>query len=420
MKFIHAADIHLDSPLAGLSAAKGAPVARLRDSTRAAFRNLVDRALAEPVDFVVIAGDLYDGTWRDYSTGLFLVAQMARLEEADKPAYVVLGNHDAESRLTRQLTLPANVHVFAAEAAQTFRLDAHGVALHGRSFPVPAVSENIALGYPPPVPGRFNIGVLHTAAGGREAHANYAPCSLADLLAKGYDYWALGHVHTREILAERPHVVFCGNLQGRGIRETGPKGFTLVEVEDGRVLAADHVAADVVRWLRCRVALADACDVDDVLEAVDQGLAAVAADAEDRLAVVRLELDGPTAAHAALERQRERLVAECHAAALRVPGELWVERVCIATRPPHDFDAIVERPDAIGALLRSIADMTADARARAELAAELDQIVSRLPAGLRGSWTDGDGKIADARLDAAIAAARHLLSGRILTSEDGA
>ena len=271
MKFIHTADIHLDSPLAGLSAAKDAPFARLRDSTRAALRNLVDYALAEAVDFVVIAGDLYDGTWRDYSTGLFLTAQMARLGGAGIPAYVVLGNHDAESKLTRQLTLPANVHVFAADKAQTIRLDACDVALHGRSFPTPALGENIALAYPPPVPGRFNIGLLHTAAGGREAHANYAPCALADLLAKGYDYWALGHVHAREILSERPHVVFPGNLQGRNIRETGAKGFTVVRVEDGRVVAADHVAADAVRWFRCGVDLAEAADFDDVLDAVGRG-----------------------------------------------------------------------------------------------------------------------------------------------------
>ena len=418
MKFIHTADIHLDSPLAGLSAAKDAPFARLRDSTRQALRNLVDFALAEPVDFIVIAGDLYDGTWRDYSTGLFLVAQMARLAEAGIPAYVVLGNHDAESRLTRQLTLPANVHVFPADAARTVRLDAHDVAVHGRSFGTAAVSENIALAYPPAEPGRFNIGLLHTAAGGRDAHANYAPCALADLLGRGYDYWALGHVHAREILSERPHVVFSGNLQGRNIRETGAKGFTVVRVEDGRVSSADHVAADAVRWFRCGVDLTQACDLDDVLDAVGRALAAAASDAEDRLAVVRLGLDGATPAHAAIARQRERLVAECHAAALRAAGEVWIERVCIATRPPSDLATSAGRADAIGALLRSIAEMAGDGEARGALALELDQIISRLPADLRAAWANGGG-IADAKLGDVIAAARDLLAGRVLAEDDG-
>ncbi len=401
MKFIHTADIHLDSPLAGLSAAKDAPFARLRDSTRAALRNL-----------------LYDGTWRDYSTGLFLTAQMARLAEADIPVFIVLGNHDAESKLTRQLTLPANVHVFAAQKAQTIRLDGCDVALHGRSFPTPAVGENIALGYPPPVPGRFNIGLLHTAAGGREAHADYAPCALADLIAKGYDYWALGHVHAREILSERPHVVFPGNLQGRNIRETGAKGFTVVRVENGRVATADHVAADAVRWFRCGVGLADVFDFDDVLDAVGEALAAVAADADGRLAVVRLVLDGRTPAHAAVARHRERLVAECHAAALRAAGEVWIERVCVATRPPGNLDAAAHRPDAVGALLRAIADMSGDDDARSALAAELEQIVSRLPSEMKAAWSNAGGPIATSKLDGAIAAARDLLAGRILAEDD--
>ncbi len=418
MKFIHTADIHLDSPLSGLSAARGAPVERLRDSTRQALRNLVDYALAEAVDFIVIAGDLYDGTWRDYSTGLFLVAQMARLAEAGIPAYVVLGNHDAESKLTRQLRLPVNVHVFPADRAATVGFDAHDVALHGRSFGTAAVNENIAFAYPQAEPGRFNIGLLHTAAGGREAHANYAPCALADLLDKGYDYWALGHVHAREVVCERPHIVFSGNLQGRNVRETGAKGFTVVHVEGGRVLSADHVAADTVRWFRCGIDLASAFDLDDVLDAVSRPLSAVAAEAGDRLGVVRLILDGATPAHAAIARDRERLVAECHAAALRAAGEVWVERVCISTRPPGDVLASAERPDAIGALLRSIAAMTTDEAARAALSAELGQIVSRLPAEIRGPLAE-DGATADARLDDIIAAARDLLAGRI-HAEDGA
>lgn len=419
MKFIHAADIHLDSPLAGLGAVRDAPIARLRGCTRQALRNLVDYALAEAVDFVVIAGDLYDGTWRDYSTGLFFVGQMTRLAEADVPVYVVLGNHDAESKLTRQLTLPANVCVFPANRAATVRLDAHDVSLHGRSFPTAALTENIVLAYPPPDPGRFNIGLLHTAAGGRDAHANYAPCALADLLGKGYDYWALGHVHAREVLHETPHVVFPGNLQGRHIRETGAKGFTVVHVEGGRVATAEHVAADAVRWVRCDVELSQAANLDDVLDAVDRALSAAAADVEGRLAVVRLSFAGATPAHAAIARERDRLVAECHAAALRAPGEVWIERIRVATRPPGDTADAARRGDAIGALLRSVEAAADDAEARADLATELDPLMSRLPAELRHAWS-GDGAIAANRLDHVLAAARDLLAGRILAAEGDA
>lgn len=419
MKFVHAADIHLDSPLTGLGAKSGAPLERLRDSTRRALANMVERAIEERVDFVVIAGDLYDGDWRDYATGLFFVRQMARLATAGIPVYIVLGNHDAESILTRQLTLPANVTVFRADQAHSVQLAEHAVTLHGRSFPTAAVSENLAISYPRPVPGHFNIGLLHTAAGGRDAHANYAPCTVTDLIAKGYDYWALGHVHAREILHEHPHIVFPGNLQGRHVRETGAKGFTVVRVEGSHVVAADHVAADVVRWSRVVVDLGEAADFDDTIDAVAAALAAALGTAEGRFAVVRLILEGPTPAHSRLVVDRERLVAECHAAAARVSDVLWIERVTVATRPRHDIAAAAARPDAIGALLRSVASLADDGEARAALGGELSELVTRLPDGLKSTWWR-DGRFDPEQLDCILAAARGLLAGRILDAEDEA
>ena len=419
MKFLHAADIHLDSPLAGLGATAGAPLALLRDATRRALSNMVERALEEKVDFVVIAGDLYDGDWRDYATGLFFVRQMARLAAEDIPVFIALGNHDADSRLTRQLTLPENVTVFRADRAHTVHLRDHAVALHGRSFPTAAVNENLALAYPRAEPGLFNIGVLHTAAGGREAHLNYAPCSVADLIGKGYDYWALGHVHAREILHEHPHIVFPGNLQGRHIRETGTKGFTLVRVEEARVVATDHVAADVVRWSRRIVDLSAAEDFEACIDVIADALAAERDAAEDRFTVVRLILDGATPAHSRLVVDRESLVFECHAAAARVSDALWVEKVSLATRPHHDIAAAAARPDAIGALLRSVAGLADDAEARAALASELGELATRMPDELkRALWRDG--RFDAAELDAILAAARGLLAGRILDAEEKA
>ena len=128
-------------------------------------------------------------------TGLFFAEQMGLLNQAGIPVFVLHGNHDAESQITRPLALPDNVRVFGARKAQTFQLDKPNVALHGRSFREKAVTDNLVPDYPAPVKGAINIGVLHTALGGMGGHANYAPCSLPELVAKGYDYWALGHVH---------------------------------------------------------------------------------------------------------------------------------------------------------------------------------------------------------------------------------
>ena len=186
MKFIHTADIHLDSPLLGLVAYADAPLQALRTATRDAFSALVDEAVTRVVDFMVIAGDLYDGSWKDYNTGQYFVRQMARLREADIPVYLLFGNHDAESEMTRRLPLPDNVVVFGSRQASSHRIEPLRVALHGQSFAHAATLDNLALGYPAPLPGWFNIGVLHTALEGNAVHARYAPCSLVELQARGY------------------------------------------------------------------------------------------------------------------------------------------------------------------------------------------------------------------------------------------
>ena len=250
MRFIHAADLHIDSPLRGLDRYEGAPVERLRGATRAAMVGLVDLAVEEAGAFVLLAGDVYDRDWPDFRTGLFFREQMVRLERAGIPVLMVQGNHDAQGRITRSLKLPDNVTLFSSRTAQTVRLESCGVAVHGRSFPEREVSEDWVPDYPDPIPGVFNIGLLHTSLTGRPGHDPYAPTDLAALRAKGYDYWALGHVHQREVVHEQtPRVLFSGNLQGRHANETGPKGCELVTVEGGRV-ESRPVALDTVRWSR--------------------------------------------------------------------------------------------------------------------------------------------------------------------------
>ena len=246
MKFVHAADIHLDSPLRGLERYEGAPIEAVRSATRDALANLVQTAIDESVDLVLIAGDLYDGDWKDYNTGLFLVAQLRRLHEAGIRVLLISGNHDAASRITRALRLPESVTVFATSRPETVVLGDLEVAVHGQGYASQAVTCDLSVDYPEPVPGCFNIGLLHTSADGREGHEPYAPCTVPSLVARGYDYWALGHVHRREVLHRDPWIVFPGNLQGRHVRETGAKGATLVTVEDRRVVSVDHAS-----WTWC-------------------------------------------------------------------------------------------------------------------------------------------------------------------------
>ena len=272
-RFLHAADIHLDSPLRGLQAYEGAPVEMLRGATRQAFSNLVDLAIEQQVAFVLLAGDLYDGAWRDFNTGLFFIAQMRRLHEKAIAAFVVYGNHDAESELTKRLELPPNVQEFQPKRATTVRIDRLKVAVHGQSFRSPAVEENLVPGYPAPIPGWLNIGLLHTALEGNAEHATYAPCSAAELIAKGYDYWALGHVHAHQIVHRDPWIVFPGNLQGRHVKETGAKGAVLVTVRDGAIETVEHKPVDVVRWAHLQVDVSASSDTAHALGLVSEKLA---------------------------------------------------------------------------------------------------------------------------------------------------
>jgi len=194
--FLHAADIHLDSPLRGLERYPGVAVDEIRAATRRALENLVSLAIEREIGFVVIAGDIYDGDWKDHNTGLFFVAQMSRLRTAGIPVIMIAGNHDAANKMTRSLNLPSNVQMLSSRHAETAihpRLEELGVAVHGRSFAHAAETDNLAREYPSKRAGMFNIGILHTALDGADEHARYAPCSLTDLQQKDYDYWALGH-----------------------------------------------------------------------------------------------------------------------------------------------------------------------------------------------------------------------------------
>ncbi|MDB5575336.1 MAG: phosphoesterase [Bradyrhizobium sp.] len=335
-KFLHAADIHLDSPLRGLSRYEGVPADEVRLATRTALGNLVDAAIEEQVAFVVIAGDLYDGDWPDFGTGLAFCAFMGRLAKAGIAVFLLYGNHDAESNLTKKLPLPANVQVFGTRKVMTLVHEPTGAALHGWSYRDRDTRDNLAASYPAPLAGRFNIGVLHTALTGRPPHASYAPCTAQELAAKGYEYWALGHVHDFEIVSDTPYIVFPGNLQGRNIRETGPKGAVLVTVADDRIVGRpEPIVLDAVRWATLEVDVSGIESEAQLQQRVRQDLVHLhESQADNRPLVARIVIAGETALHGALAAKRQLLREEVRAIALGVSDSLWIEKVVIETRGP--------------------------------------------------------------------------------------
>ena len=389
MKFIHCSDLHIDSPLDGLERYPGAPVAALRGATRQALVNLVDLAVSQRVDFLVIAGDIFDGDWRDMNTGLFFNSQMRVLERAGISVYLKRGNHDAASEVTRALALPDNVHVFAADGPQTIRRDDLRVALHGRSFSERATPTDLAATYPDPVPGYFNIGVLHTSLAGYAAHDPYAPTSLDILRSRGYDYWALGHVHAREVLqAEYPRIIYCGNPQGRHAGETGAKGCELVSVEGGD-LHSESVALDVVRWAVIDLPIDGFSEMAQWRRSAQVLMREAHDAAAGRLSAWRLQIVGTGPLHEPLAGRADDVGADLRQLADAASGGLaWVEKIRVRSRAPaRSFlgsPVAMSEDDPLLACLRLSQTLQAETQGLRTFAQDaLNDVLVRLPSSLR-------------------------------------
>ncbi|MFO8084465.1 MAG: DNA repair exonuclease [Desulfobacterales bacterium] len=389
-KFIHAADIHLDSPMHKLDLYEGAPAEAFRQATRKAFENLIQTALVEDASFIVIAGDLYDGDWKDYNTGLYLKSQMAKLRDAGIAVFIVSGNHDAASRITKTLKLPDNTRVFSPDKPSTCILKSLGVAIHGQSFASPFVKKNLACTYPDAVSGLYNIGLLHTCATGRQGHEPYAPCSLEDLKNKGYDYWALGHVHKHELIGRHPPIVFSGNIQGRHVRETGPKGAVLVKVDDTHEANLEFISLDVVRWDIVHVDATGAESGYDIMDRVQESFQSYLEKNDGMPLALRVYIRGETTAGNDILSDLEHWMNEIRSIAIDTGnGKIWVENIRVDTRLPGDSRHVLERKDgAIGELLTLFDELNIHNGLHQELIGELADLERKIPRELKDE-TDG-------------------------------
>lgn len=340
--FIHAADLHIDSPFRGVSADAPAVAEALYSSTFRAFDGLMDVTLEREADFLLIAGDVYDGQDRSLRAQLRLRDGVKRLGEAGIQSFIVHGNHDPLDSKVTALDWPEQAHFFGRklESMEALGADHEPVAtITGISFPKKEESRNLAAKFSRQESGLFQIGLLHCNVGGNTGHENYAPCTLDDLRAGGMDYWALGHVHTRKILSEAPYVVYPGNIQGRSIREAGPRGCYHVQVDEQGRVEAEFIPLDVVRWGEVRVSIQDLETVDALERALTEKLEQAVAEASGRALVCRVTVEGRGPLHAGLrraraaddllERLRERFSSEDPFA--------WVQRLTIHTRPDVDL-----------------------------------------------------------------------------------
>jgi DNA repair protein SbcD/Mre11 len=368
--FVHAADLHLDSPFKGLAKVPDVIRERLRESTFVAFRRLVDLVKRENVDFVVLAGDLYDAADRSLRSQLRLQRGLEELTANGIQVFVVHGNHDPESGRQAKLDWPEHVHIFRSGAVEcrpaytrSGDLAAH---VYGISYPTSAVTDNLALRFKKKDGAPFHLALLHANVDGSAGHDNYAPCKLDELTASGFQYWALGHIHDRRVLHEYPHVVYPGNLQGRSIRETGAKGTYIVSVSDtGSVEMSFKDIADVL-WQEIRVSIEGIEREQELKSRLMQAVEAVRQESGGRPAIVRIRMEGrgilherllqPTVVEEWLEELKEWLGAPEEADAW-----VWPESITVRTGGLSKLEDAATEEGFLGELLRQGLVACADA-----------------------------------------------------------
>lgn len=383
-QFIHAADLHLDTPFTGMHRVDARLAATLRDATTQAFENLVAEALERSVAFVVIAGDVYDGPERGIRAQLAFRDGLDRLAQAGIPSFVVHGNHDpVEEGWSAVRKWPDGVTVFGAEEVATIPVVRDGQTLaliHGISYPRRAVTENFALRFRRDPASCFQVGVLHCNAGANADHAPYSPCSIEDLAASGLDYWALGHVHQRQFLHEgSPWIAYPGNLQGLSPKpsERGAKGVLVADVDDLRVSHIEFVPLDVVRFDELEIDIAGVPDVAGLIDALVEAARERAAIHDGRAVVLRVSLTGRGAVHRDLRRGHVRDCAlnPARSALASATQTVWLDAVEDRTSPEIDIEALRGRGDFAADLVEMVDSVRATPATRSELiASHLDDL----------------------------------------------
>ncbi len=341
-KFIHAADLHLDTPFRGISATDTEISEALRDASLEALTNIVDEATSRRVDFVLFAGDIYDGAERGVRAQLAFQRALQRLDAAGIRAFIIHGNHDPLDGWSAIREFPTNTRVFSTEyEAIPFAKDGDVLAtIHGVSYGQNHVKENLSLAYQATGEG-FQIGLLHCEVG--KPDGAYAPCSLRDLERSGLDYWALGHIHAEQVLCDEPRVVYPGNTQGRSFNEEGARGVRYVEVREGKIDCFEFVEVDSWRFVTLEIDVSDAVDVAELIDLVEGELETLVF---DRAVALRIKLTGATEAYEGLVREGVSVIEEhLRDATSRRRPRVWLARVENKTRPKIDIDEVLERDD---------------------------------------------------------------------------
>ncbi|MHB1986723.1 MAG: metallophosphoesterase family protein [Acidimicrobiales bacterium] len=379
--YVHAADLHLDTPFKGISETAPHVAAALREASLEAFDELVQLCLDRNAAFLLVAGDIYDGPERGLRAQLRFRDGLQRLSDAGIESFVVHGNHDpVEEGWSALRNWPALVRIFGSEQVEAVEVVRNGgviATVQGISYGRRDVTENLARRFLPRAGAGLQVGLLHcNVSGAADGYAPYSPCSLDDLRSIGLDYWALGHIHSHMVLSgmprgDEPWVVYPGNLQARSRKpsELGQKGAVVVEVRGGRIEAVEAVACDRVRFAAIELDIAGLDGISDVHAELGERAAGLRVAAQGRSLVLQARLLGRGDAHADLRREGivEQLLATLRDGSLDLQPFVWWDRIEDATLPGLDL-AELRRGDDFAADLLDLADELAVANRNGQLA----------------------------------------------------
>ncbi len=366
LRFVHAADLHLDSPFRGVD--------RLQGATLAALAKVVDHTIESKADFLIIAGDIYDSKDRNLRALVAFRKEMERLAERNIPAYIVHGNHDPLNGWGSGFQLPPNVMTFGGrtDTDPFIRRGREVAQITGVSYTRERVTDNLASSFKPLDDAPYSIAVLHANVGHQAGHADYAPATVGELTSAGFDYWALGHVHTRAVLASEPAaVVYPGNTQGRNPRESGCRGCYQVDVDSYGRAHLEFVDTSVARWAHLEVSIRGCATMDQLVDSMLEK-ARIEAAAFDGPTVARCSIRGNGPLHRDLQRDgmSEELGEILQSAVL-------AESVRIRTGPELDLESLARTETMVSDFLKLTERALNDAELRERLAESLAPLFRR-------------------------------------------
>ena len=383
--FIHTADLHLDSPFTGLRQVDSAVASLIKDATFRAFDNVVDLALRRKVDFFLVAGDVYDASDRSLRAQLKFADGLRRLAQAGIRSFVCHGNHDPLDGWSASLRWPEEVHIFGPDL-ESIPLALGGedvVVVQGISYPKSQIDEDFGKGFHREGSYPFQIGLFHCSLGSDPAHETYAPRTMEELAAADLDYWALGHVHTQRVLKDgHPFIAYSGNTQGLHIREVGPRGCLVVQVDGQGTVNAHFEPTDAVRWFSKNIQINDLETEADLIEALETVCDEIRHEAQERPAIARITITGRGVLHQTLRRSQvvADLTERLRETGLESAPPLWVEGIQVRTKSPIYLDARKNSADFLGEVLRLIENSRQNPGGLQEVISELynDRRVRRL------------------------------------------